>query len=451
MISVSTQRVALRLNLLLLIVLPLSRPGQLEAQTKQPSTSPVPLVPAPGADPIVHPDNSVTFDLRMPHAEHVELQVEGFAKPFVMQQNAASAEPGHWTYTVPPLAPEYYSYSFVVDGTNVVDPHDVTVKTSAFRVESLFLVPGASTRAMGSHGRARHGTVSHHQYTSPIVKRVGSYFVYTPPGYDPKAKKKYPVLYLLHGYSDEDDAWTSMGKANLILDNLIAQGKAQPMIVVMPLGYGDMDMIKRGWVAWQDKDLVVRNFRLFGEALYQEIMPRVNAEYPILPKREDHAIAGLSMGGAETLLVGLNHTDDFAWIGAFSAGGHRLNRLPCPVPRHQPAVRAQDQRRDAVALDLRRHRRWPARTQPGIHRMAARAGHSAQGRGDAGHARLDGVAGKPGPLRAAAVSSEAVAQLRPRPAWHGSTLSLDNVCLEEQSSGVNMFISGTPKVYRSTA
>ncbi len=336
MISVSTQRVALRLNLwLLLIVLPLSRPGQLKAQSTQPSTALVPLVPAPAASPIVHPDDSVTFDLLMPHAEHVELHVEGFAKPFVMERSAASAEPGHWTYTVPPLAAEYYSYSFLVDGTNVVDPHDVTVKTSAFRVESLFLVPGHPP-APWEVTDVPHGVVSHHQYTSPIVKRVGSYFVYTPPGYDPRAKKQYPVLYLLHGYSDEDDAWTSMAKANLILDNLIAEGKARPMIVVMPLGYGDMDMIKRGWVAWQDKDLVVRNFRLFGEALYQEIMPRVNAEYPILPKREDHAIAGLSMGGAETLLVGLNHTQDFAWIGAFSAGGIGSTGFPTLFPAITP-------------------------------------------------------------------------------------------------------------------
>lgn len=320
-ISVGTQRVSLGLNLLLLLILlPPGHPGQLQAQTTQRATSPVPLVPAPAASPTVHPDGSVSFDLLMPHAEHVELQVEGFAKPFVMERSAASPEPGHWTYTLPPLAPEYYSYSFLVDGTNVVDPHNVVLKPSAFRVQSVFLVPGHPP-APWEVADVPHGVVSHHEYTSPIVKRTGSYYVYTPPGFDSAAKQKYPVLYLLHGYSDEDSAWTEMGKANVILDNLIAQGKAKPMIVVMPLGYGDMDMIRRGWIAWQDKELVVRNFRLFDEALYKEIMPRVNAEYPILSDREDHAIAGLSMGGAETLLVGLNHTNNFAWIGAFSAGG----------------------------------------------------------------------------------------------------------------------------------
>ncbi len=308
----------------------------LSAQQAPPRpTSPVPLVPAPPTSPTIHPDNSVTFNLVMPHAEHVALEVEGFAKPFIMEKDPASTEPGHWTYTVPPLAPEYYSYSFVVDGTNVIDPHNTVVKTSAFRVQSVFLVPGHPAEPW-EVADVPHGVVHHHEYTSPIVKRTGSYYVYTPPGFDPTAKKKYPVLYLLHGYSDEDWAWTSMAKANVILDNLIAQGKAQPMIVVMPLGYGDMDMIKRGWIAWQDRDLVARNFILFGQALYKEIMPRVNAEYPLLPGREDHAIAGLSMGGAETLLVGLNHTDDFAWIGAFSAGGIGSTGFPALFPGITP-------------------------------------------------------------------------------------------------------------------
>ena len=301
-------------------VLACAHPVQAQVTATPRPTSPVPLVPAPAPSPTVHPDGSVTFDLRMPHAEDVEVQVEGFAKPFAMARDTAASEAGHWTFTLPPLAPEYYSYSFLVDGTNVVDPHNIVVKTSAFRVQSVFLVPGHPGEPW-EVADVPHGVVSHHEYTSPIVKRTGSYYVYTPPGFDAAAKKKYPVLYLLHGYSDEDWAWTSMAKANVILDNLIAQGKAQPMIVVMPLGYGDMDMIKRGWIAWQDKELVAHNFRLFGEALYKEVMPRVNAEYPILAGRENHAIAGLSMGGAETLLVGLNHTDDFAWIGAFSAGG----------------------------------------------------------------------------------------------------------------------------------
>ncbi len=145
----------------------------------------------------------------MPHAEHVEVQVEGFPKPFVITRATPAAD---WTYTLPPLPPEYYSYSFLVDGTNVVDPHNVSTKPSAFRVQSVFLVPGGTSGlAPWEIQDVPHGTVHHHEYTSAIVKRDSSYYVYTPPGYDPAIK--YPILYLLHGYSDVANAWTDMGKA----------------------------------------------------------------------------------------------------------------------------------------------------------------------------------------------------------------------------------------------
>ena len=110
-----------------------------------------------------------------------------------------------------------------------------------------------------------------------------------------------------------------MGKANVILDNLIAQGKAKPMIVVMPLGYGTMEVITRGWSSWKDPELIRRNYWRFSDALFQEVMPLVKHQYPLSDKREDHAVAGLSMGGAESLLVGLNHLDDFAYVGGFSS------------------------------------------------------------------------------------------------------------------------------------
>ena len=120
-----------------------------------------------------------------------------------------------------------------------------------------------------------HGVVHHHYYHSNIVDINSEYYVYTPPGFDPGSKQKYPVLYLLHGYSDDPSAWTGMGKANVILDNLIAQGKAKPMIVVMPLGYGTMEVITRGWSTWKDPELVHRNYSRFSDALFQEVMPLV--------------------------------------------------------------------------------------------------------------------------------------------------------------------------------
>ncbi len=286
------------------------------------NTAPVPLVAAPPKYPELRADGSAMFRLLMPNAQSVDLHLEGKKDPFPMSKDAT----GVWSVSVPGLLPEYYSYTFTIDGkpgtpgsgTEVLDPHNTSVKTSFFANQSVFLVPGQPAKPW-EMASVPHGVVHHHYYHSAIVGIDSEYFVYTPPGFDPATK--YPVLYLLHGYSDEPTAWTVMGKANLILDNLIAAGKAKPMIVVMPWGYGDMRVITQGWTSWRDPALVMSNFSKFGEALFQEVMPLVKQQYPLSDKREDHAIAGLSMGGAETLLVGLSHTDDFAWIGAFSAGG----------------------------------------------------------------------------------------------------------------------------------
>ena len=294
-------------------------PSAAMAQSAKPpvrSTSPVPLLPAPPVSPVVRPDGTTTFQLRMPHAAKVKLELEGEAHPFPMTRGAG----GVWTVTVPKLAPEYYSYTFNVDGTEVLDPHNVTVKTSFFSTQNVFLVPGKPSKPWEPED-VPHGVVHHHFYRSKIVGINSEYYVYTPPNFDPRSDRKYPVLYLLHGYSDDPSAWPLMGKANVMMDNLIAQGKAKPMIVVMPWGYGNMQMISRGWAAWRDPKLIADNFAKFSEALFQEVMPLIQEQYPVSDRREDHAVAGLSMGGAESLLVGLNHTDYFAYVGGFSAGG----------------------------------------------------------------------------------------------------------------------------------
>ncbi len=276
--------------------------------------SPVPLQPAPAGMPQLQADGTVLFQLAMPNAAKVELHLEGVKDPLLMTKGAD----GVWSATVPGLAPQYYSYSFKVDGTDVLDPHNVTLKTSFFSTQNIFLVPGQPAM-LWEPADVPHGVLHHHFYRSNIVGINSEYYVYTPPAFDPGSQKQYPVLYLLHGYSDDPSAWTSMGKANVILDNLIAQGKAVPMIVVMPLGYGTMDVINRGWVSWRDPELVRRNYQRFSEALFQEVMPLVKKQYPLSGRQQDHAIAGLSMGGAESLLTGLNHTGDFAYVGGFSS------------------------------------------------------------------------------------------------------------------------------------
>ncbi|MFT4111770.1 esterase [Silvibacterium sp.] len=268
-----------------------------------------------GPQPVVHADGSVAFRLAMPNAQSVGLRLEGYKEPIPMTKGSD----GVWTTTVNGLAPEYYSYSYAVDGTNILDPFNTSVKTSYFTNSNVFLVPGHPAMPW-EPADVPHGVVHHHFYESQIVGIHSEYYVYTPPGFDPHSGKKYPVLYLLHGFSDDASAWTEMGKANVILDNLIAAGKAKPMIVVMPLGYGDMRVIADGWSPHRDPAISLNNVQEFVKVLYGEVMPRVKEEYPISDKREDHAIAGLSMGGAETLTTGLNHPEDFAWIGAFSAG-----------------------------------------------------------------------------------------------------------------------------------
>jgi enterochelin esterase-like enzyme len=167
----------------------------------------------------------------------------------------------------------------------------------------------------------QHGEIHHHFYKSAVCDDRRDFYVYTPPGYDPAANTTYPVLYLLHGFSDDAGGWTAVGHANVILDNLIAEGKVQPMIVVMPLGYGTMEMIRLGSEAWNHTEVRNKNFFNFREALLTEVMPRVEGEYRVAKERNSRAIAGLSMGGSESLLTGLNNLDKFAWIGAFSSGG----------------------------------------------------------------------------------------------------------------------------------
>jgi enterochelin esterase-like enzyme len=283
-------------------------------ENKPQSAARPPQPPPPLVSPEVHGDNSVTFRLRDPNALDVKLAREG-SEPVAMQKD----DQGVWSVTTAPLTPDYYGYSFVADGVRMLDPNN------------HLLVPNLLTPANAVHVPAPglpwevtdvpHGVIHHHFYRSAVAADDRDYYVYTPAGYDPKAKATYPVLYLLHGFSDDASGWTAVGHANVILDNLIAQGKAKPMIVVMPLGYGTMEMIRLAWGAWSHTDVRDKNFSNFREALLTEVMPRVESEYRVTEDRNSRAIAGLSMGGSESLLTGLNNLDKFAWIGAFSSGG----------------------------------------------------------------------------------------------------------------------------------
>jgi enterochelin esterase family protein len=300
------------------------------AQDAKPATAP-PQSPTPAlTTPEVHSDNSVTFRFRAPNAQEVKLARDG-AQPLAMQKD----DSGIWTVNTPPLPPDYYGYSIMVDGQRLIDPYNPLLKPNLLNTENMVHVSGPPSLPWELND-VPHGEVHHHFYRSAVANDERDFYVYTPPGYHASEKKTYPVLYLLHGYSDDASGWTAVGRANVILDNLIAQAKAKPMIVVMPLGYGTMEMVRVGWGGISNHPEVrEQNLTKFREALLTEVMPKVESEYRIAKERDSRAIAGLSMGGSESLLTGLNNLDKFAWVGAFSAGG-----LPEPLDKNFPGLDA---------------------------------------------------------------------------------------------------------------
>jgi enterochelin esterase-like enzyme len=307
----------------LLLVLGTTRAQTPVLQKQKPQTSERQTPPAPVVSPEVHADNRVTFRFRGPNAKDVSVQIEGASKPLAMQKD----DEGIWSATTEPLVPDYYGYAFLVDDVAMFDPSNSATKPNFLYRASELHIPAASAASGDSASPTweiadvPHGEIHHHFYRSKVVGDDRGYFVYTPPGYDPRGKQTYPVLYLLHGYSDDASAWTAVGRANVILDNLIARGKAKPMLIVMPLGYGAPEVLAPGSGVFHDPGITQRNFDRFREALLKEVVPRVEAEYLVIKDRDSRAIAGLSMGGAESLLTGLNSLNQFAWIGAFSSGG----------------------------------------------------------------------------------------------------------------------------------
>lgn len=270
--------------------------------------------PAPPAllSPEVSADRRITFRIRARTAEKVELSLEGNGR-----QPMLKGEGGVWTLTTAPLAPDIYGYTFAIDGTSFIDPASGEIKTNALSANSMVLVPGTPSEPW-EQTNVPHGAVHHHFTASKIAGDQRDFFVYTPPGYNPS--KRYPLLVLLHGMSDKADGWTTVGKANLIFDNLLAAKQIQPMIVIMPLGYGaPIHTLRTGLP--RDPAIWGKNTENFSRTLLEEVLPEAERLYKVAQDRKHRAITGLSMGGNEALLVGLNHLDRFAYVGAFSGGG----------------------------------------------------------------------------------------------------------------------------------
>jgi enterochelin esterase family protein len=261
------------------------------------------------APPLVSPqvgdDRRVTFRLRAPNATAVSVSGDWPGGP----QPLAKDEQGIWTATVGPLEPDLYGYSLLVDGFRTLDPANAWVKPMRSPTTSVVEVPGSPPR-LSEWQDVPHGTVRLHEYRSRVLDRRRGLFVYTPPAYDRDPDARYPVLYLFHGSGDNEATWTVLGRAHLILDNLIAQGKAQPMLIVMPDGHA----VPPGGAEGR-----MRNIEAFARDLLEEVLPFVETNYGTRPGPENRAIVGLSMGGGQSLTIGLNHPELFAWVGGFSA------------------------------------------------------------------------------------------------------------------------------------
>jgi enterochelin esterase family protein len=259
--------------------------------------------------PEVAADRRVTFRILAPKAEAVRLigtDIPGNGQGAEMKKG----DNGVWEATLGPLDAGAYRYNFNVDGVSVIDPRSSSISESNTNVWSLVYVPGSDFMDTKD---VPHGAVAEVTYYSNSLKRFRRMHIYTPPGYE-SGSEKYPVFYLLHGASDSDDSWGSVGRAGFILDNLIAAGKAKPMLVVMPAGHtGPFSFGARGGGA-------SRPANEFEQDFMGSILPYVEKNYRVIADRRHRAIAGLSMGGAQTLNIAIPNLDKFAYFGVFSAG-----------------------------------------------------------------------------------------------------------------------------------
>jgi enterochelin esterase-like enzyme len=271
--------------------------------------------------PEILPDNKVIFRLDAKNASEVTINGEwmsmGAAEKLIRDDT------GLWSATLGPLAPEFYGYTFNVDGATVLDPSNAQIKRDGSRNASILLVPGRESELYTANN-VPHGTLSRVWYDSPTLGSARRMYVYTPPGYE-NSRKRYPVLYLLHGGGGDEDAWTTLGRAHYILDNLIAQGKAKPMIVVMtngnPLqaaapGDNPVEPVQASFMA----SASAMGSGKFEEGLIKDVIPYIKRHYRVLAGRKNRALAGLSMGGMQTMNTAQNHPDMFHYIGVMSMG-----------------------------------------------------------------------------------------------------------------------------------
>ena len=284
--------------------------------------------------PVVSPEiqgDSVTFRLKADYATYVKLSGSWMPNPYGGSIDMRRGEGNVWEVKVPLPSPEIYTYNFIVDGVSVNDPQNIQVQRDGTRFLNMLIVPGERTENYNEANQ--RGTVSHPWYDSKILGLNRRLTVYTPYGYENNPKKKYPVLYLLHGAGGDEEAWTSMGRAAQILDNLIEKGLAEPMIVVMPNGNGNQQAagtlnlpVKQQQFdrnAMQNMSEAERSRMMNGYvmSLCEEIVPFIEKNFRVIAKPEARAIAGLSMGGGHTITASNLYPQMFDYICPLSAAG----------------------------------------------------------------------------------------------------------------------------------
>jgi enterochelin esterase-like enzyme len=315
-------------------------------------------VPAPtnnrGAEyPRVHPDRRVTFRMRAPTAQKVEFGFFGFdgGKRYPAQKG----EGGFWTATTEPLVPGFHYYRVFIDGVEVNDPGSETFYGTGKETSGLEVPEKGVDYYLPKD--VPHGEVRERWYYSKTTQQWRRIYVYTPPGYDADRDRRYPVLYLQHGGGEDERGWPNQGRMAFIVDNLLAESKAKPMLVIMEQGYarrpGEPATPPRPAAGQNRPRDFSRMFSAFEDVMVNDLIPMIDATYRTIPDREHRAMAGLSMGGMQTFQIGLKHLDLFGYLGGFSGGGGGFGGQPIDLKTAHNGVMA-----DADAFNKKIHLLW---------------------------------------------------------------------------------------------
>ncbi|WP_419032143.1 esterase [Dysgonomonas gadei] len=264
--------------------------------------------------PEAHENNTVTFRLHAPNAKEVKISGDWLQQPVAMNKD----EKGLWSYTTGPLRSDLYSYSFWVDSLKTDDPSNVYINRDVSTLSNIFII-GGGNGDLYKVNKVPHGSVTRRWYSSPGNDMERRITIYTPAGYE-TGKEKYPVLYLLHGMGGDEEAWMALGRTSQILDNLIAQGKAKPMIVVMTNGNVAQEAAPGESSLGFYKPSFMLPHTMDGkmEETFKDVIRFVEDSYRVVSDKSGRAIAGLSMGGFHSLHISRYYPDTFDYIGLFS-------------------------------------------------------------------------------------------------------------------------------------